>query len=72
MPKNEHGEVTCLNHPEVKIELQKDTAVMQTLIFTEGESPTPDANGYPIDVYICKECQYMELYARVQNSTAAN
>lgn len=60
MPKNEQGEVMCINHPEIKISNYNLVALENVEIVNGGfEAMT---KHLPSKLYTCPECGYMELY----------
>lgn len=66
MPKNEIGEVYCINQHINKNPMTKEEnpAMMSTIIKEEGlDKPTiRHGRGFVFDVYTCEECGYNELY----------
>lgn len=64
MPKNEQGEVKCLNNPDHKMEKELSTYSI-TRIQKDEDKDTRKimlGEGFEFDVHVCKECGYIEFY----------
>ena len=70
MPKNQNGEVTCMNHETQVLTAFPKIAVIH--MEDRPESGTNDGGNFKFDVYICPTCQYTEFYARPYNPEEGN
>lgn len=71
MPKNENGEVFCLNNNEHKMDMVTKMGVMHLQKKPEVEDNN-DGAQMNFDVYICMDCQYTELYSRIYDPNDPN
>lgn len=60
MPKNKNEEVTCINHPEIKI-LNYNLVALENIKMVNGNIESIKKH-LPSKLYTCPECGYMELY----------
>lgn len=71
MPKNENGEIICLNNKEHRMEMVTKMGVVHLQKKPEVEDNN-DGAKLNLDVHICLDCQYTELYSRVYDPNDPN
>lgn len=64
MPKNEQGEVKCINHPQQSmIAGAISVNLLDASILTDIKHLD---NDLVVTAYLCLQCEYMELYRGLQ------
>lgn len=66
MPKNESSEVMCVNHHDSIMTLLPEMGVMHLQKKPESSDEFKGGN-FNFDVYVCQECDYVEMYGRKYN-----
>lgn len=65
MPKNEQGQIVCVNHPESPLE--EPTMVGMRKLVDFGDQLAFVDNAFPANLLYCKQCGYIEFYTVIQN-----
>ncbi|WP_126651540.1 hypothetical protein [Chryseobacterium aureum] len=63
MPKNEQGEVKCINNDNHEMHIEPERLAMLNVTKSPTGENNIDANKFvPVQFHVCKECGYVELY----------
>lgn len=63
MPKNEKGEVKCLNNPQHEmINPDRFSAITGLEKQPDGSLAFLPSHGIAVVVFVCKDCGYLEIY----------
>lgn len=71
MPKNDNGNVTCINNQEHRVIIMPQIGVMHMQGSPDANPPITDGN-FNFDVYICTDCEYTEFYAKKYDGNLTN
>lgn len=69
MPKNQNGEVYCINDEKHTMEKGKHPYMVPSVKIPEKDDIFPEVKlteGFFLDIYCCRECGYIEMYDNIE------